>query len=70
MGLTASADVATAIEELNRRLGLPANLREMGVPDAVLPRMIDGAVADHSTASNPRPADANDYASLFAEAMG
>ena len=70
MGLTASADVATAIEELNRRLELPANLREMGVPDAVLPRMIDGAVADHSTASNPRPADAKDHASLFAEAMG
>ena len=70
MGLTASADVATAIQELNRRLGLPANLREMGVPDEVLPRMIDGAVADHSTASNPRAADAKDYASLFAEAMG
>jgi 4-hydroxybutyrate dehydrogenase len=70
MGLTASADVATAIEELNRRLGLPENLREMGVPDEVLPRMIDGAVADHSTASNPRAADAKDYASLFAEAMG
>ena len=70
MGLTASADVATAIEELNQRLGLPANLREMGVSDEVLPRMINGAVADHSTASNPRPADAKDYASLFAEAMG
>ena len=54
MGLTASADVATAIEELNRRLGLPENLREMGVPDEVLPRMIDGAVADHSTVASGR----------------
>ena len=70
MGLADGADVATAIEDLNQRLGLPADLREMGVPDEVLSRMVDGAVADHSTASNPRPADAKAYEALFAEAMG
>jgi 4-hydroxybutyrate dehydrogenase len=69
MGLAPGADVAKSIEELNQRLDLPSNLREMGVSDDVLPRMVKGAVADHSTASNPRPADAKDYESLFAEAM-
>lgn len=70
MGLAAGADVAEAIEALNRRIGMPANLREMGVADEVLPRMIEGAVADHSNPSNPRPADAPAYERLFAEAMG
>lgn len=70
MGLAAGADVAEAVEALNRRIGMPANLREMGVADEVLPRMIEGAVADHSNPSNPRPADAPAYERLFAEAMG
>jgi len=70
MGLTAGADLAAEIEALNRRLGLPANLREMGVTDDVIPRMVEGAFADHSTASNPRPVDAAGYEALFAAAMG
>ncbi len=70
MGLTAGADVAEAIEALNRRIGMPANLREMGVTDEVLPRMIEGAVVDHCNASNPRPTDASAYEHLFAETMG
>jgi alcohol dehydrogenase class IV len=45
-------------------------LREVGVGDDVIPRMIEGAVADHSGASNPRPASAEDYQALFAAAMG
>lgn len=70
MRLAAGADVAEAVEALNRRIGMPANLREMGVADEVLPHMVEGAVADHSTPSNPRPADAPAYERLFAEAMG
>jgi 4-hydroxybutyrate dehydrogenase len=70
MGLPADADLATAVEDLNRQLGLPPSLRSMGVPDAVLPRMVDGAVADHSTATNPRPLERTDFEHLFAMAMG
>jgi alcohol dehydrogenase class IV len=70
IGLPAGTDPAEAIEALNRRLGLPASLREMGVTDDVIPRMVEGAVADHSTASNPRPLDAADYEALFAATMG
>ncbi|HEY0527001.1 MAG TPA: iron-containing alcohol dehydrogenase [Stellaceae bacterium] len=69
-GLPADADLADAIESLNRRLGLPPGLRAIGVTEGMLPAMVKGAVADHSSASNPRPATAEDYRRLFEEAMG
>ncbi len=70
MDLDADADLAAEIEALNRRLGLPACLRDMGVTEDVIPRMVEGAVADHSGASNPRRVSAVDYETLFAMAMG
>ena len=70
MGLPAGTALADAIAGLNARLGLPPDLRAMGVTDAVLPRMIAGAVADHSTATNPRPVDEAGFTQLFADAMG
>lgn len=69
MGLPAGADLAQAIRELNHRIGLPANLAAMGVTPDVIPKMVEGAVADHSSATNPRPATAEDYARLFAAAL-
>ncbi|MEZ5670022.1 MAG: iron-containing alcohol dehydrogenase [Alphaproteobacteria bacterium] len=69
MRLPPGQGLDAAIAALNRRLGLPANLRAMGVPEAALPRMVDGAVADHSTATNPRPLQKPDFEVLFAEAM-
>lgn len=70
MGLPAGADLAEAIAGLNQRLGLPSDLRAMGVPDSVLPRMVQGAEADHSTATNPRKLGRADFEQLFTEAMG
>jgi hypothetical protein len=68
-GLPSSADLAGEIEQLNDRLGLPAGLRDMGVPEEVLPKMAAGAVADHSSTTNPRPATEADYAALLRSAM-
>ena len=62
-------DLATFIERLNAAIGLPASLRAMGVRDDVIPRMVEGAVADHSTATNPRPLQKADFETLFAQAM-
>lgn len=70
MGLPAGADLADAIAGLNQRLGLPSDLRAMGVPQSVLPRMVQGAEADHSTATNPRKLGRADFEQLFSEAMG
>jgi 4-hydroxybutyrate dehydrogenase len=65
MGLVADADVADFLADLNARLGMPQSLSAMGVPAECLPAMIAGAVKDHSTATNPRPMAAADYATLF-----
>jgi 4-hydroxybutyrate dehydrogenase len=70
VGAKPGEDLATCIERLNAAIGLPASLRAMGVTDAMIPRMIEGAMADHSTGTNPRPVGREDFAALFAAAMG
>ncbi|MCU4180957.1 iron-containing alcohol dehydrogenase [Bosea sp. BH3] len=65
LGLAADADLAVWIAELVARIGLPANLTQMGVPRSVVPAISEAAVKDHSTASNPRPATAADYAAML-----
>jgi alcohol dehydrogenase class IV len=37
----------------------------MGVTREMLPKMIEGAVNDHSTATNPRPLNKEDFVYLF-----
>ena len=69
IGLEPDADLAAFVEDFNRRLGLPASLAAMGVPADCQPRMIEGAVLDHSSATNPRPMTRDDYAVLFDQAM-
>lgn len=72
--LKAAMKVATGeqldqmIAALNRRVGLPAGLGAMGVPKEVVPAMVQGALADHSTATNPRPLQAADFEGLFGAA--
>ncbi len=69
VGAAPGEDLAAFVERLNADLGLPRSLRAMGVTDAVIPRMIEGAIADHSTGTNPRPVAREDFATLFADAM-
>jgi len=69
LGLAAGADLADEIEELNGRLDLPKGLAAMGLAEDQLPAMVDGALADHSTATNPRTPDRGDFEALFAAAM-
>ncbi len=56
-------DVATA--ELNRRLGLPAGLAEMGVTDAMMEEVSRAALKDHCHATNPRIATEADYLEIL-----
>jgi alcohol dehydrogenase class IV len=70
LGLDAAAEVIPALADLNRRLGIPAGLAEMGVRDEWLPDLAQQAVGDHCNATNPRPAGVEDYIELFREAMG
>src|SRR3712207_5470881 len=68
MGLDGAA-VAPAIREMNRRLGLPAGLHDLGVREALFPRIIEGALKDHTHKTNPREASADDYGAILAASM-
>ena len=68
-GVTAGTDLAAFVEDLNARIGLPGSLREMGVPASSIPEMALKAERDHSTATNPRPTTAADYAALLEDSI-
>jgi 4-hydroxybutyrate dehydrogenase len=70
LGLPPNADVATELEALNHRLDLPSGLAALGVTPSMLPRVVEHALADHSHATNPREATADDYRRLLDEVMG
>lgn len=69
-GLPADADLAQEVADLNARLGLPVNLREMGVSEDMIDALVPQAMADHTTGTNPRPLSADDYRALFLETLG
>ncbi len=69
MGLPGEDAIGPAIRDLNQRLGLPATLSQMGVTRDMLPRVVEGALADHSHRTNPRDASADDYARLLDQSM-
>jgi 4-hydroxybutyrate dehydrogenase len=70
MGLSPGADVADAVAALNARLGLPASLRAMGVPEQVMPAMAEAATRDHCNPTNPRQASKDDYLAMLRAVMG
>jgi len=68
MGLKAGADVALAIAQLNSRLGLPAGLKSMGVPNEALQGIAEAAPKDHCHGTNPRKPTVEEYRRLLDEA--
>ena len=69
MGLTKSEEVATAIERLNREIGMPASLGEMGVKRDLVDDLVAVAMNDSAGATNPVRATAEDYRRLYEEAI-
>jgi 4-hydroxybutyrate dehydrogenase len=67
MGLTSGSDVAVALADMTRRLGLPSGLAAMGVTAADYERIIDGAMADHCHKTNPRIATRDEYAQMLSD---
>ncbi len=69
MGLHPGAEIDVEITRMNARLGLPKGLGALGVTEALFPRIIDGALADHTHKTNPRAAGVEDYTRMLREAM-
>jgi alcohol dehydrogenase class IV len=61
--------LAEHVTELVARLGLPTRLSEVGVPEAGIPQLVEGAMGDGTTLLNPREADEEDYAALYRRAL-
>jgi 4-hydroxybutyrate dehydrogenase len=61
--------VAEALLALNRRLGIPKGLSEMGVAEEVLPQIAQAALKDHCHGTNPREASAADYEAMLRESF-
>jgi 4-hydroxybutyrate dehydrogenase len=69
LDVPAGQHLAAFIERLNANIGLPSSLHAMGVTDDMIPRMVDGAMKDHSTATNPRPLTREDFTELYRQAL-
>ncbi len=69
MGLAGAQDVAPALKAMNAKLNLPAGLRPMGVTEDLFPKIIEGALADHTHKTNPREASAKDYEAMLRESL-
>jgi alcohol dehydrogenase class IV len=70
LALSEGADLAVFFTDLTARLGLPRNLREMGVSKSVLPLMARMAEKDLTSQTNPRAADQAAYLDLLEDAYG
>lgn len=60
--------VVEAITELSRNLGIPQTLKEIGVPEEMIPALAQQAINDICTAGNPREVTVDDLIALYKEA--
>lgn len=67
-GLSGST-LADALDRLNRELGVPSKLSDLGVTRDVFPWICERALADHSHQTNPKNLTADEYAALLESVM-
>jgi 4-hydroxybutyrate dehydrogenase len=65
LGLAEGADLARYVEDLNASIGMPRSLKAMGAPRETFDTMAKAALADHSTATNPRPVSESEFRGLL-----
>ena len=69
MGMNESINLATEIEKLNEKIGMPSNLSEMGVTEDMIPDLIAHAMTDPSNITTPRVPSLQEWEKLFLEAI-
>jgi alcohol dehydrogenase class IV len=69
MGLADASEIGPAIKAMTHRLGLPAGLSQIGVTADMFPKVIEGALADHSHKTNPRIAGEQDYLRILEQSL-
>ena len=69
MGQDESIDLANEIEKLNQAIGIPNNLKEMGVTEDLIPSLVAHAKEDPSNLTTPRLPSQEECEELFLEAL-
>ena len=62
-------DLIDWLVNLKAELGIPANLKSLGVKTTQIPRLVDIALADICHQTNPRPCTKQDFEQLFGAAL-
>ena len=60
--------VVEAVSDLSRRLNIPKNLREVGIPDNMFETLAEQAINDPCTPGNPRSVTVEDIVKIYKEA--
>ena len=69
MGKDKSNDLAEEIEILNKAIGLPSGLKEMGITEEMIPGLVAHSMTDPSNATTPRLPSQEEWEKLFLDAM-
>ena len=69
MGKDKSKDLAEEIEILNKAIGLPSGLKEMGITEEMIPGLVAHSMTDPSNATTPRLPTQDEWEKLFLDAM-
>ncbi len=64
----AVSTVVNAISDLSRRLEIPQTLREIGIPEEMLPQLAEQAINDACTPGNPREVTVEDIIKIYESA--
>lgn len=62
-------EIANALREMNKQLGLASGLAELGVTRDLFDKVIEGAMLDHCHKTNPRIATREDYREMLEASM-
>jgi lactaldehyde reductase len=60
--------VVEAVADLSKKLGIPQTLREIGIPEEMLPALANQAINDACTPGNPREVTVDDMIAIYKEA--